>query len=102
MGAITGTKAVDTEFAGAVKLITVTATMAAASDTITLTAANHGGVVSIVGLGAPRIITNMGANCMGVQASYSGLVITLTGKNAAGAAATAFPQVEIPVYIKTQ
>ena len=44
MGAITGTLAVDTEFAGDYKVIVVSATVASASDTITLTAAAHGGV----------------------------------------------------------
>lgn len=98
MGAITGTLAKITEFSGNYKLLTVTATMAAASDTITLTLASHGiseiaGIVGVVLTGTPD------ANFLAVSASYSGLVITVKAWNAAGTASTAFADADISVTL---
>lgn len=104
MGAITGTLAGNTEFAGAHKIITVTATIAAASDTITLTAANHGGLDSIVGIVGATITGGMDADFQSIQVSYSGLVITVVSKNGAGNAATDFTgtTVEIALLVKVE
>ncbi len=99
MGAITGTLAGNTEFAGQRKVITVTATMAAASDTITLTAASHGGVTAINGILGVTVTGGMDADFQTVQASYSGLVITLTAKNGAGGAATDFTGTTVEVAL---
>ena len=87
MGAITGTLAVDTEFAGDYKVIVVSATVASASDTVTLTAAAHGGVVSIAAIIACQITGGLDAAFTFVKPTFSGLVITLTSVKADGATA---------------
>lgn len=104
MGAITGTLAGNTEFGGNTKLITVTATVAAASDTITLTAASHGGVKSILGIVGATITGGLDAAFTNIQVSYSGLVITIVSVEQDGTAATDFTgtTVEIALLIKTQ
>ena len=85
MGAITGTLAKATEFAGDYKLVTVTATVASASDTITLTAAAHG--ISAIDAIVGAVITGgMDADFQTIQVSYSGLVLTVVSKQADGAA----------------
>ena len=96
MGAITGTKTVLTEFAGKYKILHLTATLAATSDSITLTEATHG-ITVITGIVGANIKTGMGANFQTLQVSYSGLVITVVSKNAAGAAATTFGNIELSV-----
>ena len=102
MGAITGTKAYAGEFAGEVKILVVTATVASASDTITLTAAAHGGVASIVEVVGYSVKTGIGANFSGgLQISFSGLVITVVSTNAAGAASTSWGNISIAMLIKT-
>lgn len=103
MGAITGTLAGNTEFAGEVKLITVTAPVAANSDTITLTAADHGGAVSIVGIAGATITGGLDAAFTYIQVSFSGLVITVASFEQDGTVATDFTgtTVEIGVLIKT-
>lgn len=90
MGAITGTKVGDTEFGGTYKIITITAPIASASDTITLTAAAHGGVVSIKAILGVVITGGVDADFMQVMATFSGLVITLVSKQGDGAAADEF------------
>ena len=90
MGAITGTKVGDTEFAGKYKIITVTATIAAASDTITLNAADHGGVVSIKAILGVHITAGLDAAFSYLQASFSDLVITVASFEQDGTAATDF------------
>jgi hypothetical protein len=104
MGAITGTLAGNTEFAGNTKLITVTAPLAAASDTITLTAASHGGAKSILGIVGYSLRGGLDANLANASISYSGLVITVVTVNAAGGAATNWTSatIEISVLIQTQ
>ena len=49
--AIEGTISESTEYAGQYKMFVVTATLAATSDTITLTAANCGGITAIKWVG---------------------------------------------------
>ena len=104
MGAITGTLAGDTEFAGDYKLLVLTATIASASDTITLTAAAHGGVVSIAGIVGAVVTGGMDTDFSDLQVSFSGLVITIVSKQPDGAAADEFTgtTVSISVLVRTQ
>ena len=76
MGAITGTLATKTEFGGDYALFKITCTPAAASDTVTLTLADHG-IRTILGV-IPQLIAGQDANLAFIFASFSGLVITLT------------------------
>ncbi len=98
MGAITGTVAKLTEFAGDYKILSLTATVAAASDTITLTLADHGisEIAAIVGL----VITGgQDAAFTAASASYSGLVITVVSVEQDGTAATDFTGTTIAVTV---
>lgn len=97
MGAITGTLAKRTEFGGDYKLFVVTATCAAASDTVTLTAATHG-ISEITGV-VGQVTGGMDADFATIQVSYSGLVITVVSKNAAGSAATDFTGTTIELWV---
>ena len=99
MGAITGTLAGKSEFAGSHKILVITATIASASDTITLTAANHGGVVSIEGILGAAITGGMDADFMNIQVSYSGLVLTVVSKQADGAAADEFTGTTVSISL---
>ena|SRR3990167_8690037 len=103
MGAITGTKVYAGEYAGEVKILLVTATVAADSDTITLTAAAHGGVTSIVGILGSVITGGIDAAFEFIQVSYSGLVITVASFGEDGLVATDFTgtTVAISLLIKT-
>lgn len=103
MGAITGTNAYVGEFAGEVKLLTLTATVASASDTITLTAADHGGAASISAIVGAVVTGGMDAAFTSIQVSYSGLVITVVSKGQDGLAATDFTgtTIALAVLIKT-
>lgn len=103
MGAITGTKTYGGELAGEVKLLHLTATIAATSDTIALTAADHAGVVSIVGVVGAVITAGMDADFTSLQVSYSGLVITVVSKQADGAASDEFTgtTIALTLLIKT-
>jgi hypothetical protein len=94
MGAVAGTLVKGTELAGAYKVIQVRATLAALSDTITLTEATHG-VKSIIGVLGAIIETGLGANFATLQITTSGLVATVGSFNAAGASATSFGNVLI-------
>lgn len=96
MGAITGTLAVSTPLA-AKRLVTVTCTLASASDTVTLTKATHG-VETIYGV-IPVLEGGMDADLQAIQASYSGLVITLVSKNAAGSASTEWTSATVRLFI---
>jgi len=89
MGAITGTKLKMSEFAGELKILIVTATIASASDTITLTEATHG-CQTIEGVIGATITGGMDADFQALQVSYSGLVVTVVSKQADGAAADEF------------
>lgn len=86
MGAITGTKALATEFAGDYKVVKITCVPASASDTVTLTEATHG--ISEIAFVIPKLTAGMDAALAGIFATYSGLVITVTTTAAAGTAAT--------------
>ena len=101
MGAITGTLVGNTEFSGTHKIITVTAPIAATSDTITLTAANHGGAKAIVAIVGATITGGMDVDFTAIQVSFSGLVLTVVSLQADGAAADEFTgtTVEIAVIV---
>lgn len=99
MGAVTGTLAGNTEFSGKHKLITVTATIASASDTITLTAADHGGVSEIVGIVGATITGGLDAAFSYLQVSFSGLVVTVASFEQDGTAATDFTGTTVAVAL---
>lgn len=103
MGAITGTKQYAGEFAGEVKLLTVTAAIASASDVITLTAAAHAGAASIVGIVGAVITGGADDAFQFLQVSFSGLDITVASFGEDGLAATDFTgtTVAISVLVKT-
>jgi hypothetical protein len=96
MGAITGTLAKRTEFGGDQKLYVITATVAAASDTITLTQATHG-ISEISGIVGVAITGGMDAAFTNVQVSFSGLVITVVSVEYDGTAATDFTGTTISI-----
>lgn len=100
MAAITGTLNAKSEFAGDHKVLVIRATLTSASDTITLTAASHGGVASIEGLLGAVIKTGQTTSFAVIQVSYTGLVITVTSKGEAGLAATTFGDIEIGLLVK--
>lgn len=103
MAAITGTKVYAGELAGETRILLLTATVAAASDTITLTAASHGGVTSIVGIMGATITGGMDSAFQFIQVSFSGLVVTIASFGEDGLAATDFSgtTVSIALEIKT-
>lgn len=86
MPAITGTKALATEFAGDYKVLKLTTTIGSASDAMTLTEAAHG--ISEIAFVIPKLTAGYDAALTAVFATYSGLVITVTSTAAAGTAAT--------------
>lgn len=86
MGAITGTKAVATEFAGDYKLLILDIVPASASDTVTLTLAVHG-ITTIVAV-MPQLTAGQDAALQTILATYSGLVITVITETSAGGVAT--------------
>lgn len=100
MGAITGTKVYAGELAGETRLLHLTATVAANSDTITLTAADHGGVTEIVGIVGAVITGGLDAAFTFIQVSYSALVITVASFNEAGTAATDFTGTTIALTLE--
>lgn len=86
MAALTGVKVLDTEFAGDYKVLVKTVGVpTTASDTLTLVQATDK-VTEIVGVWA-SIESGLDADCTIVQASFSGLVITLKTLKADGATA---------------
>jgi hypothetical protein len=98
MGAITGTKVLGTEFAGYHKLVCITATIAATSDTITLTAATHG--ISAIDHVVGAVITGgMDADFQALQVSHSGLVLTVVSKQADGAASDEFTGTTVAITV---
>lgn len=90
MAAITGTK-VDiggSAFAGhGEKIIEITCTPESASDTITLTKADHE-ATDIQSIISAELTAGIDANLLTCSATHSGLVITLVTYGADGAAAT--------------
>lgn len=99
MGAITGTLAANSEFAGQKKVITVTAPVASSSDTITLTAASHGGVTAINGILGATITAGLDAAFSYLQVSYSGLVITVASFEQDGTVATDFTGTTVEIAL---
>lgn len=103
MAAITGTKVYAGELAGEVRLITITASPGSASDVVTLTAAAHGGAVSIVGIVGATITAGADAAFQFLQVSHSGLAVTVASFGEDGLAATDWTgaAVAISLLIKT-
>lgn len=85
MAALTPTVVANTPLAGK-RILILTITPSSASDTVTLTLATHG-VRTIYGVFG-QITAGMDADFQALQISFSGLVITVVSKNAAGSAAT--------------
>lgn len=86
MGAVSATKVALTEFSGDMKLYIATFVPASASDTITFVAATHK-FRKIYGA-FPFLETGMDANLLTINATFSGLVVTVTTWGADGGAAT--------------
>lgn len=97
MAAITGTLAKRTEFGGDYKLFVITATAESASDTITLTAATHG-LTEITGI-VGQVTGGLDADFATLQVSYSGLVITVVSKNAAGSSSTSWTDTTYTLFV---
>jgi hypothetical protein len=88
MAAITGTKVYAGELSGEARILHLTATLESASDTITLTAANHAGVTSIVGIMGAVITGGMDAALTFIQVSFSELTVTVASFGENGLAST--------------
>lgn len=99
MGAITGTiQGAALGAGGNFKLVTVTATVAAASDTITLTEATSG-IKSIAAVVGAVITAGADAAFSYLQVSASGLVITIVSLEQDGTAATDFTGTTVAVTV---
>ena len=96
--AITGTLELGTELAGKYKLVVVSATVAEASDTITLTAADHG-ITAITTLVGAVITGGLDDHFTNIQVSFSALVLTVVSIEADGTAATDFTGTTISVAV---
>lgn len=100
MGAITGTTVYAGELSGETRLLHLTATVASESDTITINAADHGGVTEIVGIMGVVITGGLDAAFTFVQASFSGLVITIASFEQDGTVATNFDGTTIALTLE--
>lgn len=98
MGAITGTLAKRTEMAGDYKLYVITATIAATSDTITLTEATHG-ISEIAGIVGAVVTGGLDAAFTAIQVSYSGLELTVVSLEQDGTAATDFTGTTVSITV---
>lgn len=98
MSALTTTAVVSTEFAGNYKLVVVTATSLATSDTITLTEVTAG-VKSLSYVVGAVITGGADANFCILQVAISGLVITITSLGADGLAATDFTGTTVSISL---
>lgn len=98
MGAITGTVIAATSFPGKFKIITVSATIASTSDTITLTEANTG-VISLHGPVGAVITGGLDAAFSYLQVSVSGMVITVASFEQDGTVATDFTGTTVAVTV---
>lgn len=96
MGAITPTVVAQTPLAGK-RLIIVTATLASASDTITLSLATHG-ARTIYGAWAVLEGGQDAALLGGLTVSFSGLVITVKSQAEAGTDSTNWDNAAIRVF----
>jgi len=86
-----------TELCGGKKLLVITAPIAAADTTITLTAATHG-ITAITGcIGV--ITAGMDADFCAIQVKTSGLVITVTSIQEDGGAADEFTGTTIELFV---
>lgn len=97
MGALTPTKVGATEFGGDYKIVILTVTPAAASDTVTLTTANSD-LSEILGVFA-HLTAGMDANLLTIHATFSGLVITLVTLGADGANASDWAGASAKVFV---
>jgi len=98
MAAITNPKTKVTEFSGVSKILSLNGlALTTASDALTLSFANNN-IASITNIVA-SIETGADGNFATVMPSYSGLVITLTSKNATGATATNFDDADCTVNL---
>ncbi len=98
MGAISGTLVKGTEFGGEYKIVVISATIASASDQITVTTASHGinyvdAVICCVPTGG---VDNDFQTC---SATASGATITITSYQADGAAADEFTGTTVNVTV---
>lgn len=86
MGAVTGTKALLTEFSGDYKVLKLTIIPASASDTVTLTLATHGirEIIFVTG----KLTAGYDSALTDIYTTYSGLVITVVTTKDSAAAAT--------------
>ena len=98
MGAIVGTRVKLTEFAGKYKLLMITATIAATSDEITLTEADHG-VSEITGIVGAVITGGIDADFTSLQVSFSDLVITVLSLQADGASSDEFTGTTVTITL---
>lgn len=98
MAAITGTKVVNTEFAGTNKIVVLSAPIGSASDTITVSESDHG-ISDISALIGVQITGGLDAAFSYVQASATSTVITLTSFEQDGTAATDFTGTTVNVTV---
>ena len=80
------------------KIISVTATIASASDTIVLTQAETG-IQSIAGIIGAGLTAGMDAACTFLQVSASAMTITIVSKKETGAAADDFTGTTVRVSV---
>lgn len=98
MAALTNPKTKPTEFAGKYKLLAINQlAIGSASDTLTLSAADNGveGIVTV--LVSPA--AGQDAAFTSVQATHSGLVITITSVEQDGTAATDFTGTKVNLLV---
>lgn len=98
MGAIVGTKSYCTEFSGNKKMVIITATLKTASDVITVTHAEHG-ITAVDGIVSALMTAGMDAQCMFLQASFSGADITIASFGEKGAASTAWQDTTVTLTV---
>lgn len=98
MAELTETLVAATEFAGAFKLIVVTATVGSSSDTIILTQAQTG-CVSIAGIVGAVVTGGLDANFSYLQVSFSAFTITVASFKATGAAADDFTGTTVAIAV---
>ena len=96
---IIGTKQLLTEFAGQYKLVTITAPIAATSDTIAITLAAHG-ITTVYAIVGATITGGQDAAFTNVQVTKtSGTSLTVLSKKATGAAADEFTGTTVVISV---
>ncbi len=95
MGAITGTVAKVTEFAGTEKLAVITATVASASDTIDVS----GTFSTVSGICGAVITAGQDAAFTAIGVSFSGTTLTVTSVEQDGTAATDFTGTTVSISV---